>query len=678
MKRERRSFDLVDALTDGGQQRYSLRGGAAVSQSTSTPHTLSDKLSSTHREELEIIWNSDKRTPSLASRKAWSVARGIDHKVVNGWFSHKRHHAVHRYGQSVPKGTYELHPGAPKGQHHNTDKLTRTRKERDLTQLKIKRERASSPGVVSRPSSTAPPRNTRPRKKIKIEPGIQIIKHTRAHESVPNPHCLTCTQNSFPSIRSPVHERDDRLFSPATSAHHRTPELSLGHRSSDVDYDADTETLTPLPSGDEGEVQIAGQPSTVFTAGASKVSSLAASSVTRTTLDLLTSFSGQELLFVDPGRSKNGAYTQPKPSPRESKAVKFASSVSLLGDFAASNLPSVNHSGPSLSGSLSTLDRVKQSYNLPPRQFRKSALVNHLKPITGSLPVSLIPNPQAFLSPPFSGPSASTDNTQSSASAVFASVSTHMKNTNARSVLDIPVKYRRLHAYTDFAQNAIRNLPEDSTSHTTFACNVSVAALTQPASSTVASNVASNSLRTSALANSCALIAMDTPSTSVVDDVMPLPLHDHVSTKASDADRSLPIHTPGLLASPSRFRVRDNAPPAHEIEMNGTPAVEATLALLPVKCEPIVLQIPVIPAEVIEAPHATDVATPAHPTSSSAVKKIAIKVEVLSDSDDEPLVVVMNNRRATKENIPAPPRIPKLDGLHLQSGRKLLSRRRVG
>ncbi|KAG5634402.1 hypothetical protein H0H81_002105 [Sphagnurus paluster] len=69
-------------------------------------------LTPAHLHELSLAWSADKRTPSVASRRAWAHARGVLAEPVHRWWMRKRQ-AAKRDGAVLPEGTYDLRVGTP-------------------------------------------------------------------------------------------------------------------------------------------------------------------------------------------------------------------------------------------------------------------------------------------------------------------------------------------------------------------------------------------------------------------------------------------------------------------------------------------------------------------------------------------------------------------------------------
>jgi hypothetical protein len=65
-----------------------------------------------HLDELTIIWDADKRTPSVNSRRTWALARNLKPEHVHRWW-HRRKQVARKARITIPKGTYELPVGTP-------------------------------------------------------------------------------------------------------------------------------------------------------------------------------------------------------------------------------------------------------------------------------------------------------------------------------------------------------------------------------------------------------------------------------------------------------------------------------------------------------------------------------------------------------------------------------------
>lgn len=65
-----------------------------------------------HLAELIAIWAVDKRMPSVASRRTWAAARGLNPARVHAWWCRRR--AIEKKRRvKMEKGTYELDVGTP-------------------------------------------------------------------------------------------------------------------------------------------------------------------------------------------------------------------------------------------------------------------------------------------------------------------------------------------------------------------------------------------------------------------------------------------------------------------------------------------------------------------------------------------------------------------------------------
>ncbi|KAG1736638.1 uncharacterized protein EDB91DRAFT_1012979, partial [Suillus paluster] len=58
-------------------------------------------------EELWVIWKSDPRVPTIASRRAWAASRNISPMRIDNWFSLRKAQAK-KTRQPISNETYEL------------------------------------------------------------------------------------------------------------------------------------------------------------------------------------------------------------------------------------------------------------------------------------------------------------------------------------------------------------------------------------------------------------------------------------------------------------------------------------------------------------------------------------------------------------------------------------------
>jgi len=63
-------------------------------------------------DELEAIWQTDKRLPTLQSRRRWCMARNLDPQALHRWYSRKRY-AARRIHEDLPPDSdlYDLEVG---------------------------------------------------------------------------------------------------------------------------------------------------------------------------------------------------------------------------------------------------------------------------------------------------------------------------------------------------------------------------------------------------------------------------------------------------------------------------------------------------------------------------------------------------------------------------------------
>ncbi|KAH7909410.1 hypothetical protein BJ138DRAFT_986256, partial [Hygrophoropsis aurantiaca] len=64
-------------------------------------------LSASVLAELWVIWKTDKRVPSCASRAAWARSRGVNVKNVHNWFTRRKVTAL-KAGETISDASYEL------------------------------------------------------------------------------------------------------------------------------------------------------------------------------------------------------------------------------------------------------------------------------------------------------------------------------------------------------------------------------------------------------------------------------------------------------------------------------------------------------------------------------------------------------------------------------------------
>ncbi|TFK48062.1 hypothetical protein OE88DRAFT_600082 [Heliocybe sulcata] len=69
-------------------------------------HRLLPRLSRPVLKELKAIWSADPRVPTVSSRQAWALSRGVEPNRVHTWFSNKKR-ADEKMG-TLKEGTYEL------------------------------------------------------------------------------------------------------------------------------------------------------------------------------------------------------------------------------------------------------------------------------------------------------------------------------------------------------------------------------------------------------------------------------------------------------------------------------------------------------------------------------------------------------------------------------------------
>ncbi|KAG2034703.1 hypothetical protein BDR03DRAFT_826045, partial [Suillus americanus] len=59
------------------------------------------------RKELWVIWKSDPRVPTVASRHAWAASRNVSALRVDHWFGARKSRAK-KLGQPISNDSYEL------------------------------------------------------------------------------------------------------------------------------------------------------------------------------------------------------------------------------------------------------------------------------------------------------------------------------------------------------------------------------------------------------------------------------------------------------------------------------------------------------------------------------------------------------------------------------------------
>ncbi|KAL0067168.1 hypothetical protein AAF712_005738 [Marasmius tenuissimus] len=65
-------------------------------------------------DELEAIWEADKRLPTLQSRRKWCLARNLDPQMLHRWYSRKRCGAKRKHEDLPPDSDlYDLEVGTP-------------------------------------------------------------------------------------------------------------------------------------------------------------------------------------------------------------------------------------------------------------------------------------------------------------------------------------------------------------------------------------------------------------------------------------------------------------------------------------------------------------------------------------------------------------------------------------
>ncbi|CCM05224.1 uncharacterized protein FIBRA_07434 [Fibroporia radiculosa] len=234
----------------------SRKSSAPFLQEDTKPATSSyhlQDLSAGHRADLEKIWASDNRTPSLVSRRAWAEARSVDPSYVNSWFTRKKAQVL-RKGLSVSPGSYELAVCAPSAsvssrkRNPNPRAVKRERSRSPLPSdvLKKRRKRASSP-TGQRIKHASPSKSTYNHS--------CLVRHTRAHEANPHPACLTCfPMQHIITASTPAVAKPFSYFSfPSSPA--SSPALGFSSEAPSSDFDIDI-PLTPRDTQRVGDCSI--------------------------------------------------------------------------------------------------------------------------------------------------------------------------------------------------------------------------------------------------------------------------------------------------------------------------------------------------------------------------------------------------------------------------------------
>lgn len=65
-----------------------------------------------HFEELNSIWEADRRIPSISSRRAWAKARNLNPTNVHNWW-YRRRPLAKKWKIKIPRDEYDLDVGVP-------------------------------------------------------------------------------------------------------------------------------------------------------------------------------------------------------------------------------------------------------------------------------------------------------------------------------------------------------------------------------------------------------------------------------------------------------------------------------------------------------------------------------------------------------------------------------------
>ncbi|KAI0328329.1 hypothetical protein GY45DRAFT_1362742 [Cubamyces sp. BRFM 1775] len=174
--------------------------GTTSARSSGRPHPplLGRPLSRQHRAQLNALFQDDPSSLSASFCQTWATARCIDSATVLDWV-HRRSAGMFRVKQETDAPSYPTNldvntePGPGLGVLLSSDS----------DDVCIKRERAASP-ILSEPRS----KRMRARKEGPASvqsTALDLVRHTRAHHSRPNPACPTCIQSSQPSASSHIH-----------------------------------------------------------------------------------------------------------------------------------------------------------------------------------------------------------------------------------------------------------------------------------------------------------------------------------------------------------------------------------------------------------------------------------------------------------------------------------------
>ena len=245
----------------------------AVAQGTSTSNKRSRKSekadpahqppSTIHFQELAEIWQSDRRIPTAASRRAWCLARNINPANVNTWW-YRRKAVAKKAKITIPEGTYDLPIGNPP---YLSVKIEVEKELRDETTFQAKKSRrrvltqTASAGFpssndlerISIPSSdpvtflcassetalSAPPKNLSSPHHFISDAAFMRPKRAYIQSSSPFPTILDMDSQSISDSKIPQFSALDRArgmshslpsSSPDPSGHSPSPGISRASR----------------------------------------------------------------------------------------------------------------------------------------------------------------------------------------------------------------------------------------------------------------------------------------------------------------------------------------------------------------------------------------------------------------------------------------------------------------
>ncbi|RDB29967.1 hypothetical protein Hypma_013748 [Hypsizygus marmoreus] len=198
-----------------------------------------------HLLELTAIWNEDKRTPSVLSRRAWALARNLRVEAFHRWW-HRRRQTAKRVGEMLLEETYELEVGTPPVLRGRAKRAKMEMQDSDETLVSSPRKCAYTHFTSSLPTSrstsplppSSPPSLSSSPALSSPPPSIQVqLKEEWCNRVRDGPSsdltCSLCSSGEPPSL----HDRTDSL-PPTTDTSMSSPEPAFVFPSPD-------EPLTP-------------------------------------------------------------------------------------------------------------------------------------------------------------------------------------------------------------------------------------------------------------------------------------------------------------------------------------------------------------------------------------------------------------------------------------------------